>query len=130
MQTRYLVLTLALAGMGCTSMQVVQPAEVIPSQHPPYVWLQKANGEIVDVLNPAIVGDHLTGTTSQLGEHFDVPLKDITWVKAREHDKTRTLAATVGGVAVGSVILVELATQGGASVPQPCSMVASQNHQC
>ncbi|HXQ28696.1 MAG TPA: hypothetical protein VN848_05455 [Gemmatimonadales bacterium] len=119
-----------LAGVGCTSMQVIDPAQIIPAQNPPYVYLQKSNGEVLDLLKPVIKGDLLTGTRAQTGEPFSVPLKDITWVKAKEHDKTRTLVATVGGVAVGSAILIGLASQSGSHVGQPCSFIAQQNNQC
>jgi len=130
--TRYLILGLVLAGAGCSSMQVIDPAQVIPNQHPPlqYVYVQKSNGEVLEVLNPKINGDTLTGTRFQTGEPFNVPLKDITWVRAREHDKTRTLVATVGGVALGSAVLIGMAAQSGSHTGQPCSFTAQQNNQC
>jgi hypothetical protein len=130
--TRYLISGLILAGAGCTSMQVIDPAQVIPNQHPPlqYVYVQKSNGEVLEVLSPAIHGDTLAGTRYQTGEPFSVPLKDITWVRAREHDKTRTLVATVGGVALGSAVLIGLAAQSGGHTGQPCTFTGAQNNQC
>ena len=130
MHTRYLILGLVLAGAGCTTMQVIQPAQVIPAQNPPFVVLQKSNGEVVEVLNPKVEGDHLTGTRAGIAEHFDVPLTDITWVKAKENDKTRSWVAAVGGVALSAGVLYEITQSSGSHVGSPCSFEAEVNHQC
>jgi hypothetical protein len=119
-----------LAAAGCTSMQVIQPAQVIPSQHPTAVWLKASDDEVVDLLNPTIKGDRLTGTTAQLGEPYTVALKNITWVKAREPNTARTLAATVGGVAVGSAVVYGLTQSSGNYVGSPCQGEAEVEHQC
>jgi hypothetical protein len=119
-----------LAGVGCTSMQVIQPAQVIPSQHPTSVWVKASDGEVVDVLNPTIKGDSLTGTMAQLGEPYSVALKDLTWAKAKEPNTVRTVAATVGGVAFGSAVVYGLTQQSGNSVGMPCQGEAEVEHQC
>ena len=130
MRSQYLVLGLVLIGAGCTTMQVINPADVIPAQHPISVVLQKSNGEVVEVLNPQVAGGHLTGTRAQIAEPFDVALTDITWVKAKENNAMRTWVAAVGGVAVGAGVLYEITQSSGTHASFPCSFEAEVNHQC
>jgi hypothetical protein len=101
-------------------MQVVQPAQVIPYQHPAEVLVKETDGENVDVRKPRIDGDTLRGEVAQLGEPYAVALKDIVTVKAQEPDKTKTWIMAVGGVALGSVALYALTQSTASHVNAPC----------
>lgn len=120
MRAQSLSLCLLLAGAACTSMQVVQPAQVIPAQRPASVLVKERSGEAVEVLKPTVDGDTLRGTVAQLGERYAVALKDISTVRAREPDKARTWIAVVGGVALGSLGLYAMTQSTGSNVAQPC----------
>jgi len=120
MQTKRLSLVFLVAGAGCSSMQVVHPADVIPYQHPQHVYVKERSGEVIDVHKPRIDGDTLRGEVAQLGEPYSVALKDIVTVKALERDKTKTWIAAVGGVALGSFAIYELTQSTASHVNAPC----------
>jgi hypothetical protein len=130
MRTQNLSLGLLLAGAACSSMQVVEPAQVIPAQHPASVWVKESSGEVVDVLKPSVEGDTLRGIVAQIGEPYAVALKDITTVRALEPDKTRTWIVVVGSVAMGSFGIYELSQSTAKSTPQACPMAQQIEDEC
>jgi hypothetical protein len=133
MRTRHKALSvgLALAGVGCTSMQTVQLAQVIPQQHPGFVWVYTSNGMVTEVLEPRLDGDTLRGTVADLHDPFVAPVKDIVQVKARERDGARTAVLIGGALFIGGFTVYELAQSGGRpNGVSICTVTAMENGDC
>jgi len=118
MRAQCLSLGVLLAGVGCTSMRVVQPMQVIPSQHPASVYVYTLDGDATVVRWPQIDGDTLRGEDAR-GESFAAALQDIVKVKAPEKDRLKTLLLAGGGVVVGTFFIYELVASGSASACDP-----------
>jgi hypothetical protein len=118
-RTQWLSLGFILAGAGCTSMQVVQPAEVIPAQHPAVVLVYTTDGDAATIHSPQIDGDTLRGVDGT-GAHYVTALKDIVKMKAPEKNTAKTLALTGFGVGIGAGALWFLTSSGSGHVRIPC----------
>ena len=133
MRTRRTALSVgvALARVGCTSMQTVKPAQVIPQQHPSFVWVYTSNGMVTEVIEPRLAGDTLRGTVADLLDPFAARLQDLVQVKARELDGARTAALIGGALVVGGFTIYEL-TQSGArpNGVETCTATAMENGDC
>jgi hypothetical protein len=95
---------LLLAGAACHVIRPVQPAQFIPAQHPPMVWVTYTDNSFVPVAQPEMVGDTLKGTWAGVSEPVSIPVGQIQTVQARVPSPKRTvLLFTVLGVATGAV---------------------------
>lgn len=118
MRTRYLAVgpVLAWVGLGCTSMQTVEPQRFIPQHKPGSVSVWTTPTDVTIVTDPQIEGDTLSGVV--LEERWTVPLKDIVRVEvnAPDHKKTALLIAGTAASALGMVLLVSGSRK---EVPRP-----------
>ncbi len=86
-----------LSTIGCATLQQVrQPAEFIPKNNPPVVYVTYTDNSIVPVAQPQIKGDSLLGTWQGLSEPVAVPLAQVQSVQAVQHNKKRTTLLIVG----------------------------------
>jgi hypothetical protein len=117
------VLTLAVefvlvgAGLGCTSMQTVQPQQFIPLHKPKtlWVWMRSMDSATI-VSDPKIEGDTLTGVVFPQTP-WTAPLKDIARIDADAPDVKRTVLL-VTAAAASAVGVIVLANRGSAT-PNP-----------
>ena len=117
---------IALAGMvltasACMVVRRVQPAQFIPQQKPPVVWVTYNDNSFVPVAGPTMVGDTLKGTWSGLGEPVAVTLSEIKTVQAKIKSPKRTalLFTVVGAALVGVAYTIETVGTSGRSIIGP-----------
>jgi len=95
-------LLLGLAGAtGCSTVRPIQADEYIPKYYPDVVWVTYADSSEVPIDRPKIYGDTLQGTRAG-GDTVAIPLRDVTTVRARVPDRTKT-ALLVSGTIVGAI---------------------------
>jgi len=92
-----LVATFAAAATACHTIQPVRrPAEFIPAQRPPMLWVTHESGEVMVLTNARVDGEHVVGTWAGLQEEVRVPLSQARLVEARQFNAKKT--AILGGV--------------------------------
>jgi hypothetical protein len=128
-RTQWLSLGFILAGAGCTSMQVVQPAQVIPAQHPSVVLVYTTDGDAATIHYPHIDGDSLRGVDGT-GVHYVSALKDIVKMKAPEKSAKKTLWLTGTGIALGAFAVWGLASSGTNHVRIACQGSLAAESEC
>jgi hypothetical protein len=102
------LLLLATTLAACTSWQVqtVTPEQVVTTQHPSTVRVQRLDGTRAVVDDPRIGGDSLLGLT--IGKPIGVPLADIHQVAVKRGNAGKTvglvLAVTVGVIVLAGVM--------------------------
>lgn len=91
---------------ACTSWQVqtVSPEQVIATQNPPAVRVQRLDGSRVVVDSPRIGGDSLVGATG--GKPTGVPLADIYQLAIRHDDGAKSVGLVLVVAAGAFLILV------------------------
>ena len=107
------------AALACTSVQSVKsPGTYVASRQPRVVWLTRADHGVVRMSGPRMVGDTIVGAVN--GQYTEVPMSDVTAMKAIVTDKGRTIAlAAVGGVATVAALVVIFSHGGsGAQLPE------------
>jgi len=107
---RQIIATVLLGSMlGCTTFGPVNPKEFVMASRPQQVWVYKADSSVVLVRGPHFLpsGDTLVGLVD--GEYKEMPLSDITQVKASRPAPLQTAALVVGGVGVvvGAAVLLK-----------------------
>ena len=112
---------LLLAVSACMTVRPVQPAQFIPQQKPPVVWVTYNDNSFVPVAGPTMVGDTLKGTWSGLGEPVAVTLSEIKTVQAKIKSPKRTalLFTVVGAALVGVAYTIETVGTSGANIIGP-----------
>ena len=108
---------LLLIGAACHVVRSVQPAQFIPTQKPPIVWVTYTDNSFVPVTGPTMVGDTLKGMWASVQEPVAIPIDQIQTVQAKVSSPKRTaMLFTVLGVALGGVAYT-LATAGSGGDP-------------
>jgi len=111
---------LLLAGVGCTAVRAVKPAEYIPQHNPDVVWVTYTDNSFVPVAGPKIVGDSLIGTWKGLNEPVAISLGEIQTVQAKMPAPKKTaLLFGIAGVATAAVIYT-ISTAGNSGNPAGC----------
>ena len=90
-----------VAATACTTVRPVQPAEYIPKFYPEVVWVTYADNTEVPIDRPKIYGDTLYGTLAGAGDTVNIPLEQVTSVRARTPDRTKTALLVSGTIAAG-----------------------------
>jgi len=101
---------------ACMSWQVqsVSPEQVVMSEHPTAVRVQRKDGGQLVVANPQIAADTLLGTVD--GKATRIAIADISNIAVKRDDGTKTAAIIIGVVIVPIVALVAaLCGSGGCS---------------
>lgn len=90
----------------------VGPAEYLGTERPDVVRLTMADGTVVEIENPRVIGDSIEGVLPPQGRGREmapfpvsVPVSDVRAVEARELSASRT-AVAVGVTAVGIVAIL------------------------
>jgi hypothetical protein len=117
MPIRGFAIGLVLTGVGCTSVQRVQPSQFIPQHRPQFVWVTTTDSDVTTVVGPRIDGDTLRGTVAGLQERVAIPLTDILNVKAKAPDRAKTMILVTGGVVVGGALAYLLTQRSGPAGP-------------
>ena len=119
MKTLILVLGgLALAAAGCHTVEPVgYPAEYIAEHGPSHVWVTTGDGSSVELWNPEMHGDTLSGFS--VGDYREVPLSDVRLVRASFLAPGRT-AALVSIATIGTALIVSKATSGKTGTSTVC----------
>jgi hypothetical protein len=91
------------SAIGCATVQPVpNPAQFIDQKHPPVLFVTYSDNSSLPVSQPRISGDTLFGTTPGVAgsEAVAVPLHDVTAIRARQPDHTKTvlLIVAIGGL--------------------------------
>jgi hypothetical protein len=116
MPNRGLAFSCALAIVGCTAMQKVEPARFIPEHKPAIVSVWTTPTQVTVVADPHIVGDSLSGTVFE--QPWTVPLKGVLKVEANAPSPVKTALFVASSVsAVGVVYLI---ANGHGSDAPPC----------
>jgi hypothetical protein len=101
---------------ACMSWQVqpVSPEQVVTTERPTTVRVQRKDGAQFVMADPRIAGDTLLGSVD--GKPARIALSDISNVAVKRDDGTRTAAIIIGVVVVPIVILIAaLCGSGGCS---------------
>ena len=91
---------LILAAAGCMTVRSIEPAEYIPKHNPPVVWVTRTNSSVVPVAAPVIKGDTIDGVWRGQRMRVAIPLGDIRTVRAKVHDRYRTVLFVTAATAV------------------------------
>lgn len=101
--TRVILAALAMAAVGCSSVQQVQnPAEFLAT-HPEQILVTYEDRSEVPVAMPKLVNDTIVGTWDGLSEPVALPMSRIMRIDAVQKDTKRTalfIAGLVGATAV------------------------------
>ena len=102
-ETRVMLAALAMAAVGCSSVQQVQnPAEFLAT-HPDQILVTYEDRSEVPVAMPKLVNDTIVGTWDGLSEPVALPMSRIMRIDAVQKDTKRTalfIAGLVGATAV------------------------------
>jgi hypothetical protein len=104
---------------GCTTFGPVSPKEFVIAKRPQQVWVWKADSSVVLVRGPHFLpgSDTLVGMVD--GEYRELPLSDVTQVKASRPAPVRTAALVIGGV--GAVVGTALIIKKGSGQSNECN---------
>jgi hypothetical protein len=112
MSCRVVAAVLLFALTGCSTFGPVNAKEYITSKRPPQVWVWRADSSVILVRGPHFLSasDTLVGLVE--GAYQEMPLSEISQVKANRAAPLQTTALVVGsvGLAVGGAILVKKST--------------------
>ena len=101
--TRVVLAALAMAAVGCSSVQQVRnPAEFLAT-HPDQILVTYEDRSEVPVAMPKLVNDTIVGTWDGLNEPVALPMSRIVRIDAVQKDSRRTalfIAGLVGATAV------------------------------
>jgi hypothetical protein len=100
--------TAGVAGCGGWRRQAVSPVDVLADPGIQVIQVTRGDSSLVEVHQPRIVGDTLTGLASERAiQRVSIPVADITAVATRRTDFGKTLlagVAIVGGVAAYALL--------------------------
>jgi hypothetical protein len=102
---------------ACSSWHVgtPTPAEFIARERPPDVRVTRTDGSTVDLTAPEVRGDSVAGRLKGRDTApYSVPLSDVRSVAVRKTSTGKTLLL-VGGVLVGTLLVIYIAECSGAS---------------
>jgi hypothetical protein len=99
------VLSLIVMTACATVRPVTAPATFIPQHHPDRIWVAAPNGEVLQLIGPALRGDSVVGTLAGTSEPLAVPLTPDYHVFARQPAAGRTaqlvgVVGVIGGLAI------------------------------
>ena len=114
MKFTWIVSAIAVAAVVACKSVVPLPspwATYIQTKQPGSVWLTRTNHTVVRVDGPRVFNDTIVGAVQ--GQYAEVPMSDVVRMSAIAKDKTKTiLAATVGGVATATALVMIFQGQG------------------
>jgi hypothetical protein len=90
---------------ACTSwhVQTVSPEQVVNTEHPKAVRVQRMDGSRVVLKSPRISSDSLLGTA--IGQPTGMPLSDVYQLAVKRGSTGKTIALVVGVAAVAFLAL-------------------------
>jgi hypothetical protein len=106
---RLITAVLLFALTGCTTFGPVSAKEYITAKRPQQVWVWRADSSVILVRGPHFLSasDTLVGLVE--GAYQEMPLSEISQVKANRAAPLQTTALVVGsvGLALGGAILIK-----------------------
>jgi len=115
-----------LAIAGCTTVASVKnPGTYVAAKQPRTVWLTKTDQSIVRMNGPRMVGDTVVGSVN--GQYTEIPMADVSSMRAIVPDETKTIAvAAVGGAATVAALVVIFDHSGsGSGLPGPADTLTN-----
>jgi hypothetical protein len=107
------LLTMAL--VSCQTVGVVgYPAEYVATKSPSHVWVTKSDNSVVELSNPQLHEDTLTGFSA--GSYTEMPISDVKLMKGPFAAPART--ALLAGVTAVGVALAVSALMGNGKLTQ------------
>ena len=101
MSPRAAVALLALAALGCQSLQPV-PLRYITETKPAVVYVADGFGVVTTVANPRLSGDTVVGTVPGGNRPVALPLREVQRVSTVRLNRGRTAMLIAGVVAAGA----------------------------
>jgi hypothetical protein len=106
---------------ACTTTTTIgYPAEYVSMKGPGHVSVTESDKSVVEIFNPQIRGDTLVGFLGKTGSYVELPLSDVTLMRAHEVSLGRTMILA-GVTTIGAAVLLTqvTGTNGGANVCFP-----------